>query len=848
MNSSMRIHPIFMGWRDNLIPVNLKLVNGKKDAFPSKWANGEIYSDMQISKKNSIGLRTGNKTANVIDVDTKDLKKLTLSWRNWVEERLELQDTLIVESTNGYHFYISTGDFKLRTTTKTGRFKSPIPFIDFRGEGGLIFISSTVKGVDYKVLGSSQPMEVDKSLILLLPEYEEVEKTQPSDDGDLMLDMLSLSRATMQTDEVRDLFVNLDPNVAYDTWWQWLASAYNLALNKKEVREVCLEWSKKGTTFAQSSFDSKWREFEAGTLGREHGGGTLIDAANKAKTVKVEAEMRDVLEDGVDEEANELFVDGVLSDIETLIENNDTKGAKDFGEDFATGAYISKSLATTLQEHDEVVDDLITAFLKLNKAIPSSKKKGMGEIKLKDAFNSVRNKTIADKVDEIQDKEDALIIEEETKSGNILAKTSDNKFHMCVNDIFEGNISPYVVDDMLFGAGIKNGKKVSAMVKKGFVVVSGVQEKSNYLMFRNFRASIKPRSNKLPWMVIDRNPLFKYLDNFETDKDIVDEFFNGVWGGKFEKIIRLIGLTIKFKETKLNRLMIVAPSNAGKSRAAENLGFQTFNMKRLVAAMEGTKGVGESVVEGLKRSGLLLIDEVNQAIPNTIKEMDKYIRLDQFGSGGTQEIEVLFTIFTSTHGAATRTTSDELSNRVMQITLEPSEMSHTLTNGRLYKENRDKYSRVISDYCKHLLIATIHSDAHKDELLDLQEEFELHGNDDLEEVIYDASVEFINYIKGSATDEKRHTHLKLHHGEYFAQKKKDVYDFFAEKFKTIEGLDHLKYADKLTSHFIGGTKDIRVNKDKKRYHKLILEPMNESEEDKVLSLIDDVVGVEDMFE
>ena len=72
-------------------------------------------------------------------------------------------------------------------------------------------------------------------------------------------------------------------------------------------------------------------------------------------------------------------------------------------------------------------------------------------------------------------------------------------------------------------------------------------------------------------------------------------------------------------------------------------------MQRLLNGLKGDKGVGTKVVDGIKASGLLLIDESNKPLESEIKDMDKVVYLDEFGAGGgTQKIKLHFTTLTST--------------------------------------------------------------------------------------------------------------------------------------------------------------------------------------------------------
>jgi hypothetical protein len=288
---------IFNQWRKDVIPVNLSLdENGKKVARPHKWKNGETYKNINT---NSVGLRTGSKTVNVVDVDTKDLTLLVEPFKSWVEDRLMFGDTLVVESANGYHFYFYS-DVKVRTTTKTGANKSTVPYIDFRGEGGLIFIHSIVDGISYDVLSDSEPIKMDEMMSAFLPEYQEA-VIEDEDEGFENLDDETDTGKTVVTEygglkssyEVQELLEPLSSACNRDTWMQLLASAYNLAEDKKDIKEVCQAWSEKADNYDDAGFELVWRQLENGTYGKPFKGGMLIKMSNEKREKEKERLTRD---------------------------------------------------------------------------------------------------------------------------------------------------------------------------------------------------------------------------------------------------------------------------------------------------------------------------------------------------------------------------------------------------------------------------------------------------------------------------------------------------------------------------------------------------------------------------
>lgn len=335
------------------------------------------------------------------------------------------------------------------------------------------------------------------------------------------------------------------------------------------------------------------------------------------------------------------------------------------------------------------------------------------------------------------------------------------------------------------------------------------------------------------------NPLFDFHGQ-PVNEDCVNEFFDEVWAGKLYDIVKLIGLTIKFNEKKLNRLMLIAPSNSGKTSVFEYLNFQKIHMDRLLNGMKGGKGIGKELVDGLKASEFMLIDEANKTLPQEIKDFDRGIQLDQFGNGGgTQLIPLQFIGLTSTHSNATRNNSDELYNRFLQVELKAKEMKHTLTAGYYYNLNPSEYTESVTIRLNELLKETINGDDSIEDLKALQAKYRLPLNNDLNELLFSLSEDFISETKGIAGESGD---VVLKQGEYYYRRKGDAYNYFANRLGEVESIDHAKYAELLKNHFIEDEKGRNIKVDGKsiKYYKLNMSPYTEDEDEKVLSLFDDL--------
>lgn len=249
------MNKVFEQWEDRLVPVQItRDTEGKKNSSSEPWGNNQEYYDFNgdFDKKNSIALRTGNGVG-VVDIDTKDLSKLNDTWRLWVEDRLDKHDTLIVETYNGYHIYINLGDFKLKSTTKT------VPFIDFRGDGGLIYIASIADKVSYEVISDCELLEASTELLLLLPEKQE---TFPKSGSDITI---ADTRELMSYDDVKSHLQLISADVDRTTWLEVMASAYNLIDDKSKIESLLRAWSKKDySEFDEDDFFKQYKQIPNG--------------------------------------------------------------------------------------------------------------------------------------------------------------------------------------------------------------------------------------------------------------------------------------------------------------------------------------------------------------------------------------------------------------------------------------------------------------------------------------------------------------------------------------------------------------------------------------------------------
>lgn len=419
----------------------------------------------------------------------------------------------------------------------------------------------------------------------------------------------------------------------------------------------------------------------------------------------------------------------------------------------------------------------------------------------------------------------------------------DNKYLIRYKNKILQEVTSTMLKEQLASLGIFFGKDELPKFKNTIQTVSSYRQIPDYTLNSITSFNTEEQGGiTVPAFVVRFNPLFE-LEEIELDEDIITDFFDEVWGGKLYDIVRLIALTIKLGEQKLNRLMVVAPSNAGKSEIFTMMNFQKITMQRLLNGMRGDKGIGSDIVDGVRKSGLLLIDEANKSLEAEIKDMDKELHIDQFGKGGTQVLPLHFTALTSTHSNATRNNSDELYNRFLQVELHKSDMKHTIMDSKLFLEDSGKYTDTVRGKLLQMFKEILFGNEGKDELHELQEKYRLPINNDLNELLYEVGEDFIRETKANAKD---HGDTVVRAGEYFCKRKTDVMKYFENRLGEIESLDVGKYSELLTKHFVSeDRKSVKVDGKAAKYYGLSLRPYSEDEETLVMSEFDDL-DIEDL--
>ncbi len=692
------MHKVFEQWEDRLVPVQVtRDVNGKKDAFFEAWNNNQKYYDFNgdFDKKNSIAMRTGNGIG-VVDVDTKDLSKLDDTWKHWVEERLSKKDTLIVETFNGYHIYINLKDFKMKSVVKEGKDKVAVPFIDFRGEGGVVFIASLTDKVSYEVLSDCELLEASSELLEQLPEKKEVEITK-ADDMDINSNDL---HRTKSVNEVNNLLQLIPNNQDRTHWMEVIGSAYH-AVAKEDIEEVVTllkEWSKKDyDEFNEREFNYLINELKVGSYGANFGASKLIREALNSKVKKT---------------ITKIEKSSTIEDMESFLMST---------------TWLTKPL---VYENDAVAK-IVEAY--------QDKERELGS-------KATRSDTLRNKILAAKNKAD----EENILNQNEFKIVWDGQLYTIINNETETRLDGLskgaVVDEMRRRTGI-SAKVVNETLDKLAETISETIYFTDYEMDKKVSFIIEPHPTDViayPILAVYINPLYN-VSKMDFDMEIINDFTKNVWNGLFEKTIRLFAWTSRTNQKK-NVIGLIAPPNIGKSNLLKPMNAPLTYVDPLVTALNGGKGLSKSVLDGMDTSSFLIVDEVDKPLPDEFKRFVDGVDITQFGSAGQRHIKVKALLLSAIHDTMFSHADKELIERCLCVKVEPK---HSIIQSSIYEKNPTKYREHTEAFIKWSFKQEFLCDVNMQELRELQEKFKvtLQDEDVLEVVYEEVVVELIESCK-----------------------------------------------------------------------------------------------------
>ncbi len=736
------------GW--HLFP--LHKVPGKGNAVKGEYGTPKGWNDVSKTYKyspNKIWAGVPPNGMVAIDWDMKNDKRGLESFKKLQKDLGVSLETVVTTPSGGGHAYTWIDLDKMEEgKSRLAKMQDKYPDIDFQSHGSefVVLGGQEIEGYgeyefeqfDYFV----NPKTDFSKLTLRGDRYKEGEGYNDIDE----LEHVS-ERPTYE--EVQTMLSKLNPDCDYSEWQQIAMALNNWDLNGKQGLRLFTEWSLTSKKFIELEGEETIR-FNCDEVYHR-------SIANSPSFYKKMFGM-------VNKKDNRSFKSKIAE-------------AKSRDDLLEVADAISNS---TISNADRLkyVDELVTK----NKALGNENEKVMWKNAVKKAQKEV------DPAKEVR--------------GNTKIFLCNNRYVVQHNSIIEEDVSSNFLKIMLQGDPFNYTLSDVAVLTHPVNIkpISEVKHIPNYLIKEQWEVKLgEYRGTQLQPLLVSHNPLYE-IEKWEYREDIIDDFYNKIWNGKASDVIKLIALSIRFKEKKLNRLMLVAPSNSGKSELFTMLNFQKITMQRLLLGLRAEKGIGSPIINGIKASGLLLIDEANKVLEPEIKDIDKEIQLDQFGAGGgTQILPLHFTGLTSTHSTATRNNSDELYNRFVQVELSPSEMQHTVVQSPLFVADRDIYSSVIKGYALTLFKECLTSKDYKEsDLKYLQDRYRLPVNNDLDDLMYDISTGFIEQTKLLAR-EKGDIVFKT--GKYYYRRKTDVTDYFKDRLGEIPSIDVGKYTEKVLNHF-----------------------------------------------
>lgn len=770
----------------------VKTDGGGGNAVKGKYMTPKGWNDTdKVTKYNPNAIYGGvpPKDMVAIDWDVKNGKKQgDKSFEQLQKDLCITIETIVSTPSGGGHAYMSLPD-----DTKLKKAQEKYPDIDFQSHGSefVVLGGQTIEGYgEYAFVDEDFEYFRNNGVVKTeLLKHLEIRADRVEGGGYESIDDFEHISTRPPIEEIKSILDRLDPNMGHDDGWQTVIMSLNSwDLNGEVGLQLALDWSLKSDEYSERASEEGY-DLEEGV--REKYYACVSDTPtyyNKLYTLVNKADENRFREKLASADSEDDF-----EELATEISNSSVKN----------------TLRTSL------ADEMATKERDLGFVGRKSKKKW-----------------------------DDKLARHVHKEPSDVKELEDTQLYLCDGKhvIRHGYKIIEDVGTQMLGKYLKTfgfGKEEQDILQNNLIPIYSVRFTTSYVGDEEVTFSMRDNAaTNLQSLVVHTNPLIN-VDDYIHDEEIINDFFKDVWNGKAEDIVKIIALTIKTGEQKLNRLMTVAPSNTGKSEIFSMMKFQKITMKRLLNGLRGDKGIGSSVIDGIRKSGLLMIDEANNSLEAEIKDMDKELHVDQFGSGGTQILPLHFTALTSTHKTATRNNSDELYNRFLQVELTPKEVKHTLMQSQVFLRDTDRYTDVVSSYLLSLFRTTMTNDEGKAELQILQDKYRLPINNDLDVILFEISEAFIEETRTSATDDGD---VLTKAGAYYYKRKGDVISFFEDRLGEIASLDVGKYSELLTTHFLGEAsgKSIRIDGKPVKYYEVSLVPFTKDENVKVTAMFDDL--------
>ena len=189
-----------------------------------------------------------------------------------------------------------------------------------------------------------------------------------------------------------------------------------------------------------------------------------------------------------------------------------------------------------------------------------------------------------------------------------------------------------------------------------------------------------------------------------NEEEIITHYTQSIWNNKLHDLVKIIIYALYKKEERFNKLLLTAPSSKGKSELFRIMDFVDIDSKTFVSMLEQKQGQGQLLVNEVRKSGLLLWDDVEQDIPKTIHNIQTTMPVRVLQEG-MQRLPSNFVAITSTHSGCIDMAEDQTVKRMLHMDV--GNHDHILNDTGIDTRDPEHYRAVTSNYIKYLINETI---------------------------------------------------------------------------------------------------------------------------------------------
>lgn len=326
-------------------------------------------------------------------------------------------------------------------------------------------------------------------------------------------------------------------------------------------------------------------------------------------------------------------------------------------------------------------------------------------------------------------------------------------------------------------------------------------------------------------LTVITNPTYSWQTDIDIDENVINDYENKVLNGQLKKLVRVIIWSMRMKENKLNKLLLVGESNKGKTEFARLLGFAEMSAKDFVKILNSDRKWSKSESERLLSCGLLLADDIIHDLPLSIKNVSDTITLDIMYSGHTVH-PMKFMLMTSTHSSVISTMNDELKNRILIMEIGGK---YTFNDSPYFQKDPKKYREHTEAYIKKLILTCINEDFSSKEFRKLQDELRAPKYNERDEILEMVREQIINAVRVGQL-------VVTHYKKHYAIKRKNDLKKLIIKILRQEFDDHridlTKETAALLNEFISDKRNISINDNgmSEKYYEVFIEIENDNED------------------